>query len=578
MTTTTPSTRVDSRDEPWPLRPWIMAGLCAVAGLAFWLLVETVDETRATSWRVVGASFVAVATLSFVMTVEKRRWLWALGFALAWGLIVGLVGWNTHGYNRGGEVVEFPFLAAIFAVLLACPLFQNARDEGGWRFSSGNVHTHVWTDAVIGAASILFIGIVFLLAWLIAGLFDVIGIDALKELLQEPEFGWPLAGFAFGAAVGILRERDALVGTMQRLVMVVLAVLSPVLAVALVLFLLSLPVSGLSGLWDSRASAAALTMAAAGGAWVLLNAAIGMGDEDQPSNRVLRWSALALSLVVLPLAGIAMTALMLRVGQYGWSPDRLWAVVCAGVAIAFGLAGWWSVWRGRGGFAPVVRTVQTRLALGGCGVALLLALPIIDFGAISARDQVARLRSGATAPGEFDWAAMAFDFGPEGRAALGRIVGNGPEGQRTKAREALAADGRWELTEYAVNVERAELRDEKPLVDRLRVLPVGRTLPAEAMAEIDTLDACRRGQCVAVWIDEDRIAVMGQEFAGQWANTRFVQRDSRGEWSERNRRRGAAEVEFGDLATARIEVKERVQRVITVNGREVEIIDDAPPP
>lgn len=567
----TPSTRANSDDAPWPLRPWIMAAICAAAGLAFWLLVEHVDETRATSWRVVGASFVAVASLSFVLTVEKRRWLWALGFALAWGLIVGLVGWNTHGYNRGGEVVEFPFLAAIFAVLLACPLFQNARDEGGWRFSSGNVHTHVWTDAVIGAASIAFVGVVFLLAWLIAGLFDVIGIDALKELLQEPEAGWPLAGFAFGAAVGILRERDALVGTMQRLVMVVLAVLSPVLALALVLFLLSLPVSGLSGLWESWASAAALTMAAALGAWVLLNAAIGMGDDDQPANRVLRWSAMALALVVLPLAGLAMTALALRVGQYGWTPDRLWAVVCAGVAIAFGLAGWWSVWRGRGGFAPVVRTLQTRLALGVCGVALLLALPIVDFGAISARDQVARLRSGATELKDFDWAAMAFDFGPEGRAVLARMATNGSAAeQQRSAQLALAAKSRWEIADrYRGDADAADnAYIHKPIAEKVRAFPEGRAVPRGVLNRLDRNGNCRDAPCLAVWLADDRVAVIHR--GNSYTST--FERQPDGQWLDRNdiaRAAPGGTVTIDMIENGEVSFREVRRRQILINGQVV---------
>ena len=135
------------------------------------------------------------------------------------------------------DIFEFPFLSGIFAVLIAAPLFQTVRDEGAWRFPYARLHRHAWTDAVIGAASLVFTGITFLLAWLIAGLFDVIGIDVIKELLQEEWFGWMLAGFAFGGAVGILRERDALVATLQKLVMVVLAVLAPVLAVALAAFL-----------------------------------------------------------------------------------------------------------------------------------------------------------------------------------------------------------------------------------------------------------------------------------------------------------------------------------------------------
>lgn len=563
--------RLDLRDEPWPVRPWIMAAICAAAGVAFWLLVESVDETRATSWRVVGASFVAVGTLSFVLTVEKRRWWWSLGFALLWGLVTGLVGWTTHGYNRGGEVMEFPFLVSIFAVLLACPLFQAARDEGRWAFPPLRVHGHVWTDAVIGAASIAFVGISFALAWLIAGLFDLIGIDVLRELLGEAVVAWALAGFAFGAAVGILRERDALVSTMQRLVMVVLSVLAPVLAFALVLFLLSLPLTGLAGLWDGWVSAAALTLAAAGGAYVLMNAAIGLGDEDKPPHPVLHWSAMILALVVLPLAALAMTALLLRVGQYGWSPERLWGVVAAGVAMAYGVAGWWAVGRWRRAFEGAIRTLQTRLAIGVCGLALILALPLLDFGAISARDQLARLSSGQVAPEQFDWQAMAFDFGPAGRAALQAIADSGPEQQRALAANALAARNR-----YAVPTTGEGVRPLRPLAERLRVVPAGRALPPEVMALIEgTQWLCATGPCVAVWLDDGRIAIVSQPRIGQYIDVNHISADEAGRWTEGDRAVVAREQpEPPDLAEAEVTVGEHRQRAIFVNGEMLRTIDD----
>ncbi len=568
---TTTSTRADSRDQPWPLRPWIMAVLCAIAGFFFYLLVDHVDATQATRWAVVGASFIAVSTLSFVMTVEPRRWLWSLAFAIGWGLVVGLVSWTTYGYNRGGEVAEFSFLASIFAVLLACPLFQSARDEGAWRFGSGSVHNHVWTDAVIGAASIAFVGIAFLLAWLIAGLFDVIGIDFIKELLERAAFGFTLAGFAFGAAVGILRERDALVATMQRLVMVVLAVLSPVLAVALLLFLLSLPLSGLSGLWDSWASAAGLTLAAAGGAWVLLNAAIGLGDGDRPSNRALHWAALILALVVLPLAGLAMTALGLRVGQYGWTPDRIWAVICAGVALAYGAAGWWAVGRGRMDYAPLIRTLQTRLALGVCGVALLLALPIIDFGAISARDQVGRLRSGATALKDFDWAAMAFDFGPEGRAALGRMADTATAVQRAPALRALAADNRWEVEQSRLDRDDADAAEwlDKPIERRVRAWPTGQALPQALLEKLESEALCRVAPCLAVWLADDRIAVV-RRGNNRWIND--YRRSGNGPWIAQNEiaeDSGVAPVTIDMIENGEVSIRTVQRRQILINGQVV---------
>src|SRR3546814_3940007 len=87
-------------------------------------------------------------------------------------------------------------------------------------------------------------------------MFKLIGINLIFDLLNDEWFGWMLAGAAFGGAVGLLRERDRLVATLQRLVMIVLAVLAPVLAVALVLFLLSLAGTGLQKLWDSGFSTA----------------------------------------------------------------------------------------------------------------------------------------------------------------------------------------------------------------------------------------------------------------------------------------------------------------------------------
>lgn len=567
--------RLDMRDEPWPVRPWIMAAICAVAGILFYVFVDAVQDGRGGRWEVVGASFVAVGALSFVLTVEKRRWLWSLGFALLWGLVVGLVGWTTHGYNRSGEVMEFPFLVSIFAVLLACPLFQAARDEGRWAFPPLRVHGHAWTDAVIGAAGIAFVGISFALAWLIAGLFDLIGIDILTDLLREGVVGWALAGFAFGAAVGIMRERDALVATMQRLVMVVLSVLAPVLASALVLFLLSLPVTGLAGLWDGWVSAAALTLAAAGGSYLLLNAAVGLGDEDKAPNAVLHWSAMVLAIVVLPLSVLAMTALGLRVGQYGWTPERLWGVVAAGVAIAYGLAGWWAVGRWRRAFEGAIRTLQTRLAIGVCALALILALPIVDFGAMSARDQLARLSNGEVTPEQFDWRAMAFDFGPAGRRALQQIARSGPEAQRAMAANALAARNR-----YAVPDAGEGAMPLVPLAKRLRVVPADRALPDGVMTLlVGTQWLCGTGQCVALWIADDRIAIVSQRQPREPLTVNFIARDDQGEWSESARL--ALEVPEpapGDLATADVRIGEVRQRAILVDGRRLRLIEDAVPP
>lgn len=555
------SQRMSDADDAWSSRPWAMALFCALGALAFYYCVDAANDARGQHWSYFGASAVAVTTLSFALTVELRRWLWAVAFALAWGLVLGGVAWQASGYNHAGNMFEWPFLSGVFALLLAAPLFQTARDAGRWQLDPMLVCHHMWIDAVLGAASLAFVGIVFLLAHMIASLFALIGIDFVKELLIRGDVNWTLAGFAFGGALGILRERDALVATVLRLVVIILSALAPVLAAALVIFLLSLPLTGLAGLWDGWLSAAALTMMAGAGSWLLLNAALGLGDEEKPPHPVLYRSAQVLAAVVLPLAALAFAALTLRVQQYGWTPERMWGVLAAGVALAFGVAGWWALWRSRdGAFAQAIRTAETRLTLAVCGLALLLALPILDFGAISARDQLARLNSGRVSTAKFDWQAMAFDFGPEGREALQSLVRRGTAQQRAMARQALAAENRY----AGVNL----VADTVPLTGRIASVPAGQAVPPDLLKMIDGNGLCRARACRVVWLTSTSVMVLGHRAEDQ---DFVVERWSRAKtgWQYGDGAGARAEDHRADLSQAAVEVRTVNRRQVFVDGKPV---------
>lgn len=465
------SERLDERTESWAPRPWILAGIGAAAGLAFYLLTDHRYPQSLAVWRQVAATFVAIATLSFVVTLERRRWPWALGFAAAWGAVIALVGWFTAQYNVRATIFEWPYLSGLLAVLIAAPIFQTVRDEGRWSLPYHRLHGHAWADAVIGGASLFFTGIVFLLAWMIAGLFDLIGIEQIRKLLEESWFSWCLGGFAFGASVGLLRERDRLLPMLQRLLRVVLGVLALPLAAALVLFLASIPFTGLGKFWASGVPATPLLLAAGAGAILLANTVFAEDRQSRSANIILRWASLALVAVVLPLAGIVTLSIGIRIDQYGWTPERIWGVIAVAVALAYGLVGWYSIWRGRLDFDEPLRPLQTALAVGLCGLALLLALPVIDFGAISARSQMARLESGRITPAQFDWAAMAFDFGPSGRSRLQQIAKAGQPDMRTMAATALKAKDRWD--------SRPERLIAGPPPVDLTIYPADAAVPAE---------------------------------------------------------------------------------------------------
>ena len=518
-------------DPPWRVRPLIMAVLCAVAGVVFYHLV---DDDRG---RDALAAFVAVATILFVVTVEQRRLVWAAVFALVWGGVIALIVQNNRTYNVDASPFEWPFWSALLAVVVAAPLFQTWRDVANgarewqwWRLPYGRLHLHAWTDAVIGAAALAFVGISMGLAFLIAAMFSLIGIDALRELLQKGWFVMGLAGAAFGGAVGLLRERDRLVGNLQRLVMVVLSVLAPILAVAVALFLVSLLGTGLGKLWASGFSTTALMLGASAFAVLLANAVIGNGQEDRVSNPLLRWAAPVLAVAVLPLAAIALWSLLLRIGQYGWTPERLWGMVAVLIALAYGAAGAWALARGRAGFDDVLRPMQQKLAIGLMLLATFLALPILDFGAISTRDQLARLQSGTVKPQQFDWAALAFDFGGDGRAALDQLAKSKVTAISEEAKLALRAKSRWEIDEpYGPARTREPMR---PVEQRVRVIPADRPLDRSAYAAIEGIRVCDRVRCIARWTSGNTIAIISRYSADAPLTVQWIRYDAQDrQWS-----------------------------------------------
>jgi len=478
---------MDERESSWPLRAAILAVLGAAVGLAAWLLL-----TGAHGWsytdhalRLAGATLVVVAGIVFAFVLERERAAWAALFAPAVGLVAASVVYWNGAPDQWDDAGRWRLVSAGLAIAIAAPLFQVARDQGGWRLPYTEVHRHAWTNVVIWCAAWLFVGIVWLLVWLLSALFQLIGIDFIHDVIDEAWFAHMLTGGAFGGAVGLLRERDRIVGTLRRVVTAILSVLAPVLGVGLLIFLLALPFTGLAPLWEATKSTTPILLSCVIGALILANAVIGDSAEEEGKLPPLRYGAMALSAAMLPLALIAAISTGLRIDQYGLTPDRLWAVVFTMIATAYGLAYLVALIRRRLDWGEAVRPANLRLAIGLGALALLLSTPLLSFGAISARDQLARLESGRTTADQFDWAALRFDFGPAGKRALERMKATAAAPIRAKAAEALAATDRWALADKARTVDA-----RAGFADRVTIFPAKVTLPPQLIDAMTGFSQC----------------------------------------------------------------------------------------
>jgi hypothetical protein len=446
--------------RPWPARSILLLVLGCLCGLAFHKLTEGTPRWTWTNdpLSLGCAAFVASGGIAFAFSLERHRPYWSAAFALIVGLVVGGVTLRNGSWSNWGSNEDWQLFSALLAVIIAVPLFQTILAAGRVRFDYQALHAHSWTNAILWGAGWAFVLIVFLLAELLAQLFNLIGIHLLKDLLDKSWFESVLIGGAFGAGVGLLRDRDRVLVMLQRVATAILSVLAPVLAFGLVVFVLALPFTGLAPLWSETKATTPILLICILQAFVLVNATIGNSADEEARAPVLRHAALALAVVMLPLGLVASISTAKRIGEYGLTPDRLWAITFILIALTCGLSYLATVALRRRGWAEGVRRVNIRLAIGICGLVLLLALPIVSFGAISAGNQLWRIRTGRVAPEKADWATLRFEFGPSGQRAVERLAATAPDPRtRELARNILKANDRYTARTVTEQAQAAQL-------------------------------------------------------------------------------------------------------------------------
>jgi hypothetical protein len=567
----------------WPERAWGLALLGGLVGLASHFILRVVPEFGNPDPALLAlANFLGLAALSFAYIVERSQPQRAAAFAIIAGGIVASV--VHHGGTAGFDsIAVWRLVSAGLAIAIAVPLFQawSSAPAGGLRTLPPYpaAHDRAWTNLVLWCASLAFVGIVWMLVGLLAALFDLIGIDALRQLIARRWFVLALSGGALGGGIGLLRDRDPILLTLRRVVTTVLGVLAPVLAAGLVVFLLALPWTGLAPLWSATRSTTPIMLSCVIAGLILMNAVIGDSDADESCAPVLRWSARALAATLLPLGVIAAVSVAARIDQHGLSPDRLWAVTFTAIACAYGVAALHAIGtalagRDLAGWAARLRRGNLRLAVVLCGLALLLSTPLIDFGAISTRNQLARLAVGKVKPEAFDWAALRFDFGPAGKAAVERLARTGSGAVRPAAELARQADNRWSLGD-----RRAKADARRRQSERYRAAaPRGVAMPPDLVDAMIEAEACPEyhAVCTIVWRPgASRMIAIAYGTRPDDVSTTVLYASDRG-WSRDGRDPRRSDVRKAELAgivaaakSGKSEVRNVARRQLFVDGKPI---------
>ena len=381
----------------------------------------------------------------------RRLLQWLLPIALLVALVAGYAEWRSEDMSavaRGADRYESGAAIALMVPLLfiAWSLIQASEQDKRWPAAYTTYFETAWKLFIQHLFVTVFVGVFWLILWLGVGLFMMLNMEFLRTIVRSDWFWLPATTLIMACGFHLTDVRPGIVSGIRNLLLSMLSWLLPLLAGLVAAFLISVPLAGFELLWKTR-FATALLLGTCAVLVVLVNTAFQDGGRAAQTHALLRLSARLAAVLVLPLALIAAYALSLRVGQYGWSPDRIAAALCIAVALFYAGGYLWAVLeplrKDRGAWLPRVAIVNIYASVLIVVLGLAVLTPLADPARVSVSSQLGMLESGRTPVGQFDFRFLRFEGARYGKEALARLAGT--EGLiGSKARAALALTNRWE--------------------------------------------------------------------------------------------------------------------------------------
>lgn len=364
----------------------------------------------------------AVSLFAMMSARQLRDRLWWVSLAVVGAVTAGLnfsVVWFMG--DRWLPSIWWPWLLAQWALLLvALAWVQALLEHRSLRnVPYASLFTHAWNNAMVIGFVSQFVGLCWSVLGLWAGLFALLKVKLFVTTFTQPLFVCLATGGMVGIGLVLARGQPKPLRMLLQLALALCKLLLPLLSLVVVLFVLFLPFTGVQSLWETR-KAAPLLMGV--WLWMLLfvNAVYQDGAaSEEPYPAPVR-ALIGAALVAMPvLAVLALWAVCLRVQQYGWTHERVWAAVIASVLLLYALG--YAVMAVRSWKGPWLDGVQ-RLnpAMSWLVLALLVLLhtPLLDPYRLGAASQRERLLQSTAPVSLADLDSLRWDHGRHGLPAL----------------------------------------------------------------------------------------------------------------------------------------------------------------
>lgn len=384
--------------------------------LALYGMVEWMAPLESPLWAVSLLGALAVTALGGLTLLAMVPPLWAMAAAVAHGALAFVL----IAFSNGAGVAELgsldnsqtAFLGFVIFATLPLP-FVVAAHRGDWKSYTHLFHSS-WHMLLIWCMGLIFT----LLAWGVVfgggALLDLVGLPILDTLMEREWAVCMLTGLMLGLGGAVAAELQ--MARPGREILRLLRLLAlPFLAV-LVIFLVALPFRGVNAL---AISLTLLTSWSVMVAATLVSAILDSNDTDASQAPALRWGARAICLIMVPMAGLAVWAISIRVAAYGFTPERVvvltLALIAAGYAACYMIA---LVTRWNGNWMGAIRQGNVTMATALILLSVLWVAGIYSPEAIGTKSQLARYEKGEITLDELPIRDLARGWGKAGRDGL----------------------------------------------------------------------------------------------------------------------------------------------------------------
>jgi hypothetical protein len=429
---------------------WLFPLSGGLYGWALWYLLDHFDEHSLYAPSLLVFIIVAAYCCWFAIGVRK---LWGdiLFSVLVSGLAAGQVAVFQHlvGFDHvddtavGGliaaQAVWVALVVAIWRSTLQplsvkpgdASLFQEQgvtndpdHDDSGQSADSSyplirvsQIGPQIWNIKLSLSFGVVAIGVFWVMAYLLAILFNLVGFTAFMDFLETGLGGSVLSGAAFATGIMLTREKPNLLRAVRQVLGTLYRFFYPFQAFGVFLFLLLGALGGWEQLLGQDTSIWLVVTSASLWLSYLLFGAIQSGAKTTLFGR---WGDFVFryTLWMAPLCALlGIGTIWVRVDDYGLTPQRIygsWIVVAVLVATLWIMRA--GMTRGNGMIIALQRAFG-HVAIGATICAFLIHLPWLDPVSIAARNQQARLLH-VEDINQSDLAFMAQQLGKPGEQAV----------------------------------------------------------------------------------------------------------------------------------------------------------------